>query len=240
MDGFVGVKRWIPPKTLPKPECVLKSRAMTIRQITSLDRLVESAETALKTLFASPQPVRPSPEANCPSNPLSDSERKLSASLMRVNHTGEVCAQALYQGQALTAKLPMVREEMEQAATEEIDHLAWCEDRIRDLESRTSVLNPAFYALSFGMGTAAGLIGDKVSLGFVAATEDQVCKHLKDHQERLPQADTKSRAVVNQMLIDEEKHGHAALKAGGLEFPQVIKTGMTLVSRVMTETTSRI
>lgn len=213
---------------------------MTIRQLTTLDRLVESAETALKTLCASPKAVRPSPEADCPPNPLSDSERKLSASLMRVNHTGEVCAQALYQGQALTAKLPIVRQEMEQAAAEEIDHLAWCESRIKDLESHTSLLNPAFYALSFGMGAAAGLIGDNVSLGFVAATEDQVCKHLKDHQKRLPEADKKSRAVVDQMLIDEEKHGHAALEAGGLEFSHRIKTAMTLVSKVMTETTSRI
>lgn len=220
--------------------CMLESLAMTIRQHSTLDRLVESAETALKTLCASPQAKRPSPEPNADPSQLSENERRLSASLMRVNHTGEVCAQALYQGQALTAKLPKVREEMEQAAEEEIDHLAWCENRIKELDSRTSVLNPAFYALSFGMGAAAGLIGDNVSLGFVAATEDQVCKHLKDHQQRLPMSDTKSRAVVDQMLIDEEKHGHAALEAGGLEFPQGIKTLMTLVSKVMTETTSRI
>lgn len=214
---------------------------MSIRHLTTLDHLIESAETALRTLAASPTGSRPSPESKAVSaEPLSESERKLSASLMRVNHTGEVCAQALYQGQALTAKLPKVREEMEQAAAEEVDHLAWCEDRIKDLGSHTSILNPAFYALSFGIGAAAGLVGDNISLGFVAATEDQVCKHLKNHQERLPVADTKSRAVVDQMLIDEEKHGHAALAAGGLEFPSGIKTAMTVVSRVMTETTSRI
>lgn len=213
---------------------------MSIRQLSHIDRLVESAETALRTLNAKPVAVRPSPAPTEQESALSETERRLSTSLMRVNHTGEVCAQALYQGQALTAKLPKVREEMENAASEEIDHLAWCETRITELGGHTSYLNPLFYAMSFGIGATAGLISDRVSLGFVAATEDQVCRHLKDHQARLPTNDTKSRAVVDQMLIDEEKHGHAALEAGGLDFPQGIKKTMTLVSKLMTTATARI
>lgn len=213
---------------------------MSIRRHTQLDRFIETAETALRTLAAKPVATRQMPAPTTEPLELSEQERQLSASLMRINHTGEVCAQALYQGQALTAKLPEVRQEMEQAAQEEVDHLAWCEERINALDSRTSILNPAFYALSFGIGATAGLISDKVSLGFVAATEDQVCKHLQDHQQRLPAGDTASRAVVDQMLIDEEKHGHAALEAGGAEFPDAIKTIMTQVSRVMTKTTARI
>jgi len=133
-----------------------------------------------------------------------------------------------------------VREEMEQAAAEEVDHLAWCAERLAQLDSHTSYLNPAFYAMSFGLGATAGLVSDQVSLGFVAATEDRVCDHLRDHQNRLPANDTKSRAIVDQMLIDEEKHGHAALDAGGMLFPAPIKKAMTLVSKVMTFTTSRI
>ena len=172
--------------------------------------------------------------------PLTEEERKLSASLMRVNHTGEVCAQALYRGQAMTAKLPNVREEMEHAAEEEADHLAWCETRLSELDSNTSVLNPIFYTLSFGLGAAAGLAGDKISLGFVAATEDQVCEHLRDHQNRLPSNDAQSRAIIDQMLIDEEKHGHAALAAGGMEFPTPVKKSMTLLSKVMTGLTAKI
>lgn len=222
------------------PNSRVKLPSMSIRQLTHLDRILESAETALRTLSAKPTANRAAPTPKAKPTPLSEDERKLSASLMRINHTGEVCAQALYQGQALTAKLPAVREEMEQAAKEEVDHLAWCEDRITSLDSHTSILNPAFYALSFGIGATAGLISDKISLGFVAATESQVCKHLEDHQKRLPAGDTQSRAVVDQMLIDEEKHGHAALKAGGTDFPEGIKQAMTFASRVMTQTTAKI
>ena len=125
---------------------------------------------------------------------------------MRVNHAGEVCAQALYQGQALTAKLPEVGQQMEEAAAEEIDHLAWCEERITELGGNTSLLNPIWYAMSFGIGAGAGLISDKLSLGFVAATEDQVCEHLKIHLDQLPVNDHKSRAIVEEMLVDEERH----------------------------------
>ena len=197
-------------------------------------------ENGLRTLTAKPSAGRISPAAATTEVSLSDAEKKLSASLMRVNHTGEVCAQALYQGQALTARLPVVREEMEQAAAEEVDHLAWCAERLNQLDSHPSYLNPAFYAMSFGLGATAGLVSDRVSLGFVAATEERVCDHLRDHQYRLPAIDAKSRAIVDQMLVDEEKHGHAALDAGGMLFPQPIKKVMTLMSKVMTSTTSRI
>jgi len=159
---------------------------------------------------------------------------------MRVNHTGEVCAQALYQGQALTAKLPGVRVEMEKAAEEEIDHLVWCQDRIDALGSHTSYLNPVWYGISFAIGAGAGLVNDKVSLGFVAATEDQVCKHLQDHLQKLPVSDSCSRAVVAQMLEDEARHADMALNAGGYNFPAPVKGLMTLVSKVMTTTSYRI
>jgi ubiquinone biosynthesis monooxygenase Coq7 len=159
---------------------------------------------------------------------------------MRVNHAGEVCAQALYQGQALTAKLPEVGEQMEHAAAEEIDHLAWCEERIQELGGRTSALNPLWYAMSFGIGAGAGLISDKLSLGFVAATEDQVCAHLQLHLEELPGNDQKSRAIVEQMLEDEARHAQSALDAGGHQFPAPVKKLMTLVSAAMTGSSYRL
>src|SRR5690606_34450581 len=165
------------------------------------------------------------------------SEARHVAGLMRINHTGEVCAQALYQGQALTARLPRVRQAMEHAAEEEIDHLAWCEQRIRQLGSHTSVLNPLFYGLSFGIGASAGLISDRISLGFVAATEDQVCKHLDDHLGQLPAEDEKSRAILEQMRVDEAEHSTNAIAAGGLRFPAPIKFGMSMMAKVMTKTT---
>jgi ubiquinone biosynthesis monooxygenase Coq7 len=159
---------------------------------------------------------------------------------MRVNHTGEVCAQALYQGQALTARLPTVREEMQQAAEEEIDHLVWCEERLRELGSHTSYLNPAWYGMSFALGAIAGAIGDEVSLGFVAATEERVCNHLKDHLKQLPGEDRKSQLILQQMLEDEQRHGENALAAGGTDFPKPVKDAMTTVSQVMTRTSYRI
>jgi ubiquinone biosynthesis monooxygenase Coq7 len=199
------------------------------------------ADAALRTLLPfSGQPARPSPAVLKNETELSESETRHVAGLMRINHTGEVCAQALYQGQALTARLPQVRQAMEQAADEEIDHLAWCEQRIRQLGSHTSVLNPLFYGLSFGIGASAGLISDRISLGFVAATEDQVCKHLDDHLGQLPAEDEKSRAILEQMREDEAQHSTAAIAAGGLRFPAPIKFGMSLVSKVMTKATYRI
>ena len=159
---------------------------------------------------------------------------------MRVNHTGEVCAQALYQGQAATARLVDVRESMAQAAEEEIDHLAWCEERLDQLHSHPSILNPLWYALSYGMGALAGIAGDKWSLGFVAETEDQVCEHLEDHLGKLPEQDKKSKAILEQMIIDEKQHGALARKAGGVELPLPVRQAMTAMSQVMKKTTYRI
>lgn len=208
------------------------------RHLSLIDNFIINADRALRTLAAGsdmtcerPSPARPLDEAD-----LSDAERKQAAALMRVNHTGEVCAQALYQGQALTAKLPQVRSEMEKAAEEEIDHLVWCQERIDSLGSHTSYLNPVWYGLSFAIGAGAGLVSDKVSLGFVAATEDQVCKHLQSHLQQLPDSDVRSRAVVEQMLEDEARHADMALSAGGYNFPAPVKGVMTLVSKAMTKT----
>ncbi|TVZ40073.1 ubiquinone biosynthesis monooxygenase Coq7 [Alteromonadaceae bacterium 2753L.S.0a.02] len=215
---------------------------MTARKLSFIDSLIIGGDRALRTLAPGTQPLTrntPKPDV-APDTSLSDSERKHAAALMRVNHSGEVCAQALYQGQALTAKLPEVRDEMEKAADEEIDHLAWCEQRIKDLGSHTSLLNPLWYGLSFGIGAAAGRLSDKISLGFVAATEQQVCKHLESHLNELPANDAESRAIVDQMLIDEAKHAHAALDAGGSRFPGPIKAAMTVVSKLMTETSKRL
>jgi ubiquinone biosynthesis monooxygenase Coq7 len=154
---------------------------------------------------------------------------------MRVNHAGEVCAQALYQGQALTAKLPTVRYEMQQAAQEEVDHLVWCKERLDELNSHTSVLNPVWYGLSFGLGALAGAAGDKWSLGFVAATEERVCRHLKEHLKQLPERDRKSRLILQTMVEDEQRHGETAMQAGGAELPAPIKNAMTAVANVMTK-----
>ena len=211
------------------------------RHYSPADRLLLQADAALRTLlpFSGPS-TRPSPAILETEAELDPEMARHVAGLMRVNHTGEVCAQALYQGQALTAKLPHIREAMEQAADEEIDHLAWCEQRIRELGSHTSLLNPLFYGLSFAMGAGAGLISDKVSLGFVAATEDQVVKHLDEHLAQIPAEDAKSRAVLEQMRIDEEQHSSNALAAGGYRFPAPVKFGMSLMAKVMTKSTYRI
>ncbi|WP_323845649.1 2-polyprenyl-3-methyl-6-methoxy-1,4-benzoquinone monooxygenase [Microbulbifer magnicolonia] len=214
---------------------------MSERKLTGLDRLLLQADRALRTLSpGAPGYGRPSPARAEEETEMSDAERRHAAGLMRVNHSGEVCAQALYQGQALTAKLPEVRGEMERAADEEIDHLAWCEQRLRELDSHPSLLNPLWYGLSFGLGAAAGKVSDRISLGFVAATEEQVCKHLESHLQRLPAQDRRSRAVVEQMQIEEQEHGHAALEAGGARFPAPLKGLMSLVSKVMTSASYRI
>jgi Ubiquinone biosynthesis protein COQ7 len=215
---------------------------MAQRRLSLIDSLICGADRALRTLTPGTQTLtRETPKATqTPSLELTEDQRKHAAGLMRVNHSGEVCAQALYQGQALTAKLPEVREEMELAADEEIDHLAWCEERLNSLGSHTSRLNPIWYGLSFGIGATAGLISDRVSLGFVAATEDQVCGHLQAHLEELPEYDYESRAIVEQMLVDEAKHAHTALDAGGIAFPGPIKAFMTTISKAMTQTSYRI
>jgi len=209
---------------------------MSMRNLSLIDNLICGLDHALRSVTPGTQTTqRPTPKPdNDDTTALTEEERIHSAGLMRVNHAGEVCAQALYQGQALTARLTRVREKMEHAAGEEVDHLAWCEERLADLNSQPSALNPAWYGLSFGIGAAAGLVSDKLSLGFVAATEDQVCRHLARHLERLPQTDYYSQAIVKQMLIDEQRHADMALEAGGWEFPVPVKSAMTLVSSVMT------
>ncbi len=214
---------------------------MNTRQLSPLDKFICNADRALRSITTRSRPLtRPSPAQQQAENELSDEERAHAAGLMRVNHAGEVCAQALYQGQALTAKLTDVREQMDAAADEEIDHLAWCEERIDELGSHTSVLNPAWYLLSYSIGAGAGLAGDKISLGFVAATEQQVCKHLREHLQSLPEHDLRSRAVVEQMLEDEAKHADAALDAGGIQFPIAVRAAMTLVSKAMTMSSYRV
>jgi ubiquinone biosynthesis monooxygenase Coq7 len=214
---------------------------MRQRRLSLLDRVITEADSVMRTITNSGHAAaRPSPSQGHADAELSEAERRHAAGLMRVNHTGEVCAQALYQGQALTAKLPTVRDEMQQAAAEEVDHLVWCEQRLRELQSRPSLLNPAWYGLSFALGAVAGAISDKVSLGFVAATEERVCNHLRDHLKSLPEEDRKSRLIVQKMLEDEQRHGDKALQAGGSEFPRQVKDAMTVVSQVMTRSSYRI
>ena len=211
------------------------------RSFSLFDHLIQNADLALRTLVpGAAHAFRESPAEQKEEASLTDAEAKHAAALMRINHTGEVCAQALYQGQALTARLPEVREAMEEAANEEVDHLVWCEQRINELGGRTSVLNPLFYGLSFGVGALAGKISDKVSLGFVAATEEQVCKHLTSHLTSLPTQDDKSKAVLLQMLEDEAKHATTALDAGGYRFPMPVKLMMTGLSKVMTKSVYRL
>jgi len=214
---------------------------MSTRHYSLFDKLIHNADQALRTLVpGAATEERPSPAQQRDFSELNEAEKKHAAGLMRINHTGEVCAQALYQGQALTAKMPQVREAMEEAAREEVDHLVWCEQRINELGSHTSRLNPLFYGLSFGIGAMAGKVSDKVSLGFVAATEEQVCKHLTEHMSSLPVQDEKSKAVLLQMLEDEAKHATTALDAGGHKFPFPVKLAMTAVSKVMTKTSYRL
>jgi len=210
-------------------------------RLSSIDRLISQVDQALRTLVpGSSQASRTCPAETKPEHDMDDAERRHAASLMRINHTGEVCAQALYQGQAATAKLADVRESMEKAAGEEVDHLAWCEQRLTELDSHTSVLNPIWYAMSFGMGAVAGIAGDKWSLGFVAETEQQVCEHLEDHLGKLPETDAKSKAILEQMIVDERNHGETAKAAGGAELPLPIKRLMSGMSQVMKKTVYRV
>ena len=214
---------------------------MSQRRLSLVDRLITEADTVLRTITNRGHSAeRPSPSEGHTESEMSETERRHVAGLMRVNHTGEVCAQALYQGQALTARLDNVRTSMEHAASEEVDHLAWCEDRLKELDSHTSVLNPLWYAMSFGMGAAAGLAGDRWSLGFVAETENQVCKHLEDHLQKLPESDHRSRAILEQMIIDERQHGETAKEAGGAELPLPVRQVMTGLAEVMKKTVYRI
>ncbi|RKG50416.1 2-polyprenyl-3-methyl-6-methoxy-1,4-benzoquinone monooxygenase [Acinetobacter cumulans] len=207
-----------------------------MRQYTGLDKLIHSFDQALRSLVPGSTSAQRENPANGTNTQLAVSEARHVAGLMRVNHSGEVCAQALYHGQALTAKLPNVRREMQQAAIEEQDHLAWCEDRLKELDSHTSLLNPVWYGLSFGMGALAGIAGDKYSLGFVAETERQVSMHLEHHMSQLPVQDQRSYQILNQMNIDELQHRDTALNAGGVDLPAPVKITMTAISKLMTKT----
>ena len=207
-----------------------------MRQYTGLDKLINSFDQALRSLVPGSTAAHRENPAVQAETKLAVSEARHVAGLMRVNHSGEVCAQALYHGQALTAKLPNVRREMEQAAVEEQDHLAWCEDRLKELDSHTSLLNPVWYGLSFGMGAIAGIAGDKYSLGFVAETERQVSMHLQHHISQLPEQDHRSRKILVQMNEDELQHRDTALNAGGVDLPVPIKMTMTAISKLMTKT----
>jgi 3-demethoxyubiquinol 3-hydroxylase len=213
-----------------------------MQNLSFLDNVIANVDLALQTL--SPPKARaterPHPDDGIEEPLLSPTEKKHIAGLMRVNHTGEVCAQALYQGQALTATLDDIKDKMNQAALEEIEHLAWCEKRLDELNSNPSHLNPFFYISSLMIGALAGAIGDKWSLGFVVETERQVTKHLEKHLTQLPKRDEKSKAILTQMKIDETHHATTALQAGGKLLPQPIKRMMTLVSKFMTKTTYHI
>lgn len=212
-----------------------------MRHYSLIDRLITETDKALRTIAPhAAQAQRGNPARQHDEAALSEEERRHAAGLMRVNHTGEVCAQALYQGQALTAHLPDIRAEMERAAREEEDHLAWCEERVGELGSHTSYLNPLWYAMSFGIGATAGLAGDKWSLGFVAETEKQVCEHLQGHMARVPMQDDKTRAIIEQMHHDESEHMQMALSAGAAELPPPVKHLMALIAKIMTRTAYRI
>ncbi len=207
------------------------------RQYTRLDHLINGADQALRTVFGNPPTTeRDDPAVDVQKSHLNAKQRRHSAGLMRVNHVGEVCAQALYQGQALTARDSKVRDAMSRAADEENDHLLWCRERVQELGSHTSYLNPIWYLGSLSLGLIAGAAGDKWSLGFVAETERQVVKHLDKHYSELPEQDNKSRAVVAQMKIDEAKHASMAVASGAAELPVPVKQAMRLMSKIMTTT----
>ncbi len=210
---------------------------MSNRNYTPFDHLLMSLDHGVRTVFGKPALTeRPNPAEGVEEAELTEAEKQLAIRLMRINHAGEVSAQALYQGQALTAKLPQVRDKMERAALEENDHLEWCERRVTELGSHTSLLNPLWYSGSLAIGALAGKIGDKWSLGFVAETERQVISHLEEHLEQIPEKDTRSRKILEQMKEDEAHHGNMAVEAGGAELPAPIKGIMKITSKVMTKT----
>jgi len=208
---------------------------MNQRQYSTTDQFLSILDTGLRSFAGENHAARQNPGKQATDKPLSTSEQQLSGRLMRINHAGEVAAQGLYQGQALTAALPEVREQMQQAAQEESDHLAWCAHRTRELDTHTSLLDPLWYTGSVIIGATAGYIGDKWSLGFVAETERQVVNHLNEHLGRLPENDDKSRAILEQMKIDEQHHATLATDAGGAELPQPVRYLMKLASKIMTK-----
>ena len=214
--------------------------AGTTRRMSLLDRLIQELDRGLRTVAAANVAARPNPAGGSRESVSEDAARCHAAALMRVNHAGEIAAQALYHGQALTARNPRTREALLEAARDETDHLAWCEQRVRELDDRTSLLAPVWYAGSFAIGAMAGLAGDRTSLGFVAETERQVIEHLESHLHALPEGDERSRRIVEQMRDDEARHGKQASAAGGRELPRPVRELMRRTARVMTRTAYRI
>ncbi|MDA0679478.1 MAG: 2-polyprenyl-3-methyl-6-methoxy-1,4-benzoquinone monooxygenase [Proteobacteria bacterium] len=213
---------------------------MEDRQFTPIDRLLAGIDYALRTVNSSPTRAgRPNPAADIEESGLTPEEKAHSAGLMRVNHAGEIAAQGLYQGHAAVARDPCIEEQMTRAAEEELDHLAWCEQRLAELGSGPSVLRPIWYGGAFAMGAASGVLGDKWSLGFIEETERQVSAHLTGHLDRLPENDHKSRAIVTQMRDEEEEHGANASKAGAAILPGPLRILMHIVARLMTSTSYR-
>jgi len=208
--------------------------------IADIDRLIIGFDRALRTLCGPAVSLRPVPGENLPDLELSTVEKRHAAALMRVNHSGEVCAQALYQGQVLTVRDDAIRKTLESAAAEETEHLAWTAQRIDELGGRVSVLNPLFYAGSFAIGALSGLLGDRWNMGFLTETERQVEGHLDGHLEQLPAQDEKSRAIVAKMKEDEARHASLALAHGAAELPEPVKQAMRISSRLMTVSTYRV
>ncbi|WP_430387508.1 2-polyprenyl-3-methyl-6-methoxy-1,4-benzoquinone monooxygenase [Dyella sp. 20L07] len=213
---------------------------MNVRTLSPLDRLLAGIERALETVSGAPEAARPSPANAFDEADMDDAERRHAAGLMRINHTGEVCAQALYDGQAALARSEENRAHLQHAADEETDHLAWCADRLKELDSRPSLFNPLWYAGSYAIGAVAALAGDPVSLGFVVETENQVEAHLEEHLDKLPPQDERSRAVLTQMQADEIRHAHNARERGGIDLPFPIPGLMHLSSMVMKSVAYRI
>jgi len=205
-----------------------------------MDSLFVAADTALRTLFAKPRASKPCPTLPDQLTELSDDERRHAAGLMRVNHVGEICAQALYASQALTTPSPELRKQFNQASADEVDHLAWTAERLHELGARPSILNPLWYAGAFGLGLLAGRLGNAVSLGFVVETEHQVGAHLKSHLDALPTGDHASRAIVAQMYDDEMRHADEAQAAGAVNLPQPVKQMMRAAAKVMTTVAEHI
>jgi len=218
----------------------LASRTPDLRRHGALDHLLLEAQRALETVFGDPAALRPNPAGKTPEVPLDDIERRHSAGLMRINHVGEVCAQGLYFGQAAVARDARTRSHLLEAAQEETDHLSWCADRLRELESRPSMFNPLWYAGSYALGALAALRGDDWSLGFVVETERQVEAHLDEHLETLPPADLRSREILRVMKADEARHAEHAEQAGARILPQPIPAAMALASKLMKSVAYRL
>ncbi len=201
-----------------------------------IDQLINTFDTGLRTIFAASTATRPRPDASIDEPALDVKSKQHAAALMRINHVGEVCAQALYSGQALTSKSPHIVSALQHAVAEETDHLAWCEARINELGGRKSMLNPLWYASSFALGAIAGSLSEKWNLGFLAETEQQVAAHLQNHLDQLNETDIKTRTIVEQMLQDEAAHAVEAKQLGGSDLPAPVKFGMQLASKIMTKT----